>query len=204
MSGVEASSGGGETVAFDQIERKAEAMGELLWQVLPSDGREQAVLREVTAMLAAFHIQLAEWVELHRLIHDLLTALAPFHALLVSVGASALGATERQALLHGWRPCQRCADELADFAEEIERIGRPFRRGGRELAGERWVVDVVALQALVEDALKEDDLDPGNLLELVGEMDSVCHGHLAVANRELRMVAGRVRRLITGLFGGLE
>jgi hypothetical protein len=202
MSGVEASSGGGGPVASDQIERKAKAVGELLWQALPSGGRERADLMDVTTALAALHIQLAEWVELHRLIHDLLAALAPFHALLASVGASVPGAAERQALLQSWRPCQRCADELADFAEEIERIGRPFRRNGRELEGERWVVDVVALQALVEDALKEDFF--GNLLELVEELDSACHRHLAVVGRGLGMTADEVQRLTTNLLGGLE
>lgn len=204
MSAVEASPGRDEVVAFDQIERKAKVVGELLRQALPANGQEQADLKDVTAALAALHIQLAEWVELHRLIHDLLAALAPFRALLASVGRNTLGVAERQALLQGWRPCQRCVDELADFAEEIERIGRPFRRDGRELAGERWVVDVVALQVLIEDALKEKDLDLGNLFELVEELDSACHCHLAVANRGLGMAAGGARCLVISLFGGLE
>jgi hypothetical protein len=203
MSGFEASSGGGRTVAFDQVEQKAKAVGELLRRALPSDGQEQADLREVIATLAALHVQLIEWVELHRLIHDLLAALAPFHALLTSVGASALGVAERQALLQSWRPCQRCADELADFAEEIEYIGRPFRQNGHELEGGQWVVGVVAFQTLVEGALKEEDLDPGSLLELVEELDSACHRHLAVADRGLRTAVGEVQRLTTNLLGGL-
>lgn len=203
MSDVRASPGGDEAVAFGQIERKAEVVGGLL-RALPADGRAQADLREVAAALAALHIQLAEWVTLHHLIHDLLATLAPFRALLALIGQSALGTADRQALLQNWRPCQRCADVLADFAEEIACIGRPFRRNGRELEGERWVVDVVASQALIEDALKEQDLDPGTLMELVEELDSVCHCHLAAADRGLRMAAGRVRCLDTSLLGGLE
>jgi hypothetical protein len=204
MSDVKASPGRDEAVAFGQIERKAEVVGDLLRQALPADGQAQADLREVIAAFAVLHAQLTEWVELHRLIHDLLTALAPFRALLSSIGQSALGAAKRQALLHTWRPCQRCVDDLADFAEEIEGIGRPFRRDGGELVGERWVVDLVALQALIEDALKEEDSDPVNLFELVEELDSVCHCHLTVADRGLRMAAGGVRRLNTSLLGGPE
>ncbi len=204
MNHVEALSRRDGVVAFDQTERKANVVGGLLRQALPAGGQAQADLQEVTAALAALHVQLAEWVELHHLIHDLLTALAPFRALLVSVDGSVLGATERQALLQGWRPCQRCVDGVADFAEEIEGIGRPLRRNGRGLEGERWVVDLAALQALIEDALKEEGLDPGNLLELVEELDGACHRHLAVADRGLRMAAGGVRRLTASLLGGLE
>jgi hypothetical protein len=204
MSDVKASPGRDEAAAFGQVERKAEVVGGLLRRALPADSQTQADLQEVTAALTALHVQLAEWVTLHHLIHDLLATLAPFRALLASIGQSALGTANRQALLQSWRPCQRCADGLADFAEEITCIGRPFRRNGRELEGERWVVDVVALQTLIEDALKEQALDPGNLLELVEELDSVCHCHLAVADRGLRMAAGGVRRLDTSLLGGLE
>jgi hypothetical protein len=57
---------------------------------------------------------------------------------------------------------------------------------------------------LIEDALKEQDLDPESLLELVEELNSACHCHLAVADIGLRMTAGGVRRLDTGLLGGLE
>ncbi len=204
MSDVEASPGHGEVVAFDQIERKAKAVGGLLRQALPADDQARADLREVTAALAALDVQLAEWVALHRLIHELLAALAPFRALLASVGGSALGATECQALLQGWRPCQRCIDGLAAFAEEVTCIGRPLRRDGRELAGERWAVDVLAVQEMIEDALKEEDLDPGNLFELAEELDSACHRHLAVADRGLGAAADRLRRLNTSLLGGLE
>jgi hypothetical protein len=204
MSDVGSSPERGEVVAFDQIERKAKAVSGLLRQALPADGQVQADLRDVAAALAALDVQLAEWVALHRLIHELLAALAPFRALLASVGESVLGAKERQALLQSWRPCQRCADGLAAFAEEVMCIGRPLCRDGRELAGERWVVDVLALQVLIEDALKEEELDLGNLFELTEELDSACHRHLTMADHGLGAAADRVRRLNTSLLGGLE
>jgi hypothetical protein len=193
-----------EVVASEQIERKAKVVGDLLRRALPADARVQADLGEVTAAFAALDVQLAEWLALHRLIHELVTALAPFRALLASTGGGALGATERQALLQGWRPCQRCADGLAAFAEEVTRIGSPLLRADRELAGERWAVDVLALQVLVEDALKEEELDPGNLFELAEELNSACHHHLAVADRGLSMATDGLRRLNTSLLGELE
>ena len=205
MSGVEALPGrDGAVTALDMTERKAKVVGDLLRQASLAEDKVRTGLNEVAAALTVLHVQLTEWVELHRLIHDLLAALAPFRALLALVDGGALSVTERQALLQGWRLCQRCVDDLADFAEEIECIGRPFRREGRELEGERWVVDIVSLQVLIEDALKEQDLDPEGLLELAEELNSACHCHLTVADIGLRMTAGGVRRLDTGLLGGLE
>jgi hypothetical protein len=205
MSDVEALSGRDDIIiVLDLAERKAKVVGDLLRQTLPSGDQMRSDLEEVVAVLAVLHAQLTEWVELHCLIHDMLTALAPFHALLASVGGSALGVMERQALLQGWRLCQRCVDALVDFAEGLGYIGRPFRREGRELEGERWAVDIISLQALIEDELKEKDIDPGSLLEMVEELDSACHCHLAVADLGLRMTAGGLRRLDTSLLGGLE
>jgi hypothetical protein len=205
MSDVEAPSGRDDIViALDLAERKAKVVGDLLRRVLPAEGQMRSDLEEVAAELAVLHALLTEWVELHLLIHSMRTALAPFRALLVSVGGSALSVMECQALLRSWRPCQRCVDALADFAEGVGYIGRPFRRKGRELEGERWVVDMVSLQTLIEDALKEKDLDPGSLLEMVEELDSACHCHLAVTDLGLRMTADGVRRLDTCLLGGSE
>ncbi|MBN1976720.1 MAG: hypothetical protein JW918_04905 [Anaerolineae bacterium] len=201
MGAVEALSGP-DRAFIDQIEQRARQVGAML-QALPAGDQARADLSVVIATLVDLYARLAEWAELHRLIHDLLAALAPFHALLASADGSALDAEGRQALLQDWRYCQRCVDKLADFAEEVASIGRPFRRKGRELEGERWVVDVVALRMLVEDALKEDD--PGlGLIELVEELDGACHRHLAVADRELTAVVDRTRRLLTILQGGLE
>jgi hypothetical protein len=93
-------------------------------------------------------------------------------------------------------------DRLADFAEEVVGIGHPLQRDGRELEGEQWAVDIIALQVLVEDALKEDDIDAGNLFELTEELDSACHCHLAMIDRKLKAAADGARRLSEGLFGG--
>lgn len=203
MGAVEALFGHDGAFSIDQIEQKAKQVGAML-QALPADDQARADLRVVIATLVNLYAQLAEWAELHRLIHDLLAALAPFHALLASVGGSALDTEGRQVLLQDWRYCQRCVDKLADFAEEVASIGKPFRRKGRDLEGERWAVETIALRMLVEDALKEDDPGLGDLSELVEELDGACHRHLAVADCELTAVVDRTRRLLAILQGGLE
>jgi hypothetical protein len=203
MGAVEILSGRDEALSIDQIEQRAKQVSAML-QALPADDQARADLRAVITTLVDLCVQLTEWAGLHRLIHDLLASLAPFRALLASVDGSALDIEGRQALLQDWRYCQRCVDKLADFAEEVTSIGKPFRRKGRELEGERWAVDAVALRMLVEDALKEDGLALEGLIELVEELNGACHRHSAVADCELTAVADRARRLLTILQGGLE
>lgn len=203
MGAVGTSSGRDKVFSIDRIEQEAKKAGEML-QPLVVDGQARTALRTVIATLVDLHTQLAEWAELHRRIHDLLSALAPFQTLLAAAGRSGFGSEGRQALLQNWRACQRRVDKLTDFAEEVVSIGRPFHRKGRELEGESWAVEVVALRMLVEDALKEDDLGLGELDELVDELDGVCHRHLAVADRELVAVADGVHRVLTSLQGGWD
>jgi hypothetical protein len=191
----------GDATSTDRIERKARKAGGALRQTLAEEVRID--LGEVVAMQASLQARLAEWLELHHLVHEVLVALAPFRALLASSEEGGLGAVERQALLQSWCLCQRCVDGLADFAEAVEHIGRRFRRNGRELDGEHWVVDFVALQVLLEDVLMEDKLSPGSLLELTEALDSACHRHLAVADHNLRMVADGMQSLSASLWGGL-
>lgn len=179
-------------------------VGETLRSSLPDDDEARAELRAVITELAALQAQMAEWAELHHLLHQVLVAFGPFHACLAPSGEHSLCAAERQALLRQWLACQDRLDTLVGFAEEIARIGSPFRREGRELHGERWVVEIIALQLLLEDALKEDDLSLQSMLELAEEFNSACHRHMAVANRELRAVVDKTRRLSMCLLGGMS
>ncbi|RLC98566.1 MAG: hypothetical protein DRI77_04775 [Chloroflexi bacterium] len=162
-------------------------------QVLPnSPGDEQmrAKWREVV-----------EWGDLHYILHEVWTAFSVFRARLGPARGS-FEADERQALLQDWRLCQDRLDALADFAAGVERIGLPLRREGRKLRGERWAVEILALQLLFEDVLKEDDPAPVSLHELAGEFELAYHRHLALADRELRAAGERLQRLSARLLGG--
>jgi hypothetical protein len=185
-----------------QIEQKASKVGRAFRKILETDEQTLAKLDKVAAVLTSLQAQLTELAELNHLLHDILTALAPFRLFLAAGMKDGLDATGHQVLFQNWRPCQRCVDRLADFSEEIEGIGHPLQRDGRELEGERWSVDIIALQVLVEDALKEDDLDAGNLFELTEELDNTCRGHLTMVDRKLKAVADGAQRLSEGLFGG--
>ena len=187
----------------ERIERKAARVRDTLQGLLSSDERTRVELQEVIAELTSLQAQIAEWVELHRLLHELLVTFAPLRAWLILPRENGFDAAERQLLLQNWRPCQDVLDRLVDFAEEIEHIGRPLRREGRELNGERWVVEIVALGSLLEDALKEDDLSPGSLLELAEALVSTCRRHLALADRKLKAAVDGLQRLSTSLLGGL-
>jgi len=158
-------------------------------------------LREVVAALGALQGQMTEWSELHRLLHGVLLALSLFQAHLTPFCKGDLSTNERQMLLQDWRLCQGKLDALADFAEGIERIGRPFQREGRELCGERWAVEIVALQLLFEDTLTEEDFSLAGLFDLAEEFAAVCHRHLALANHKLLTAVGESRRLSMRLLG---
>lgn len=181
----------------------ADRARETLQRVLPTGGEARAELHIVVAELMELQAQMAEWKELHHLLHKVLTAFAPFHARLVPSNAEGFTTAERQALLQNWRPCQDEIDVLTDFACGIEHIGKPFARAGRELRGERWAVEIVALQLLLEDALKEESPSPTSLLELAEEFNSACHRHLTLADRKLRAVVDKLQQLSTRLLGGI-
>lgn len=193
----------GDVTAIERIEWMVERVRDALQHSLPADEQVRAELCEVIRELTALQAQMAEWEELHHLLHKVLVAFSLFHARLIPLGEDGFSAAELQALLQNWRPCQDGIDMLVDFAEEIAHIGSPFRREGRELRGERWVVDIVALQLLFEDVLKEDNPSPESLLELAEEFNSACHRHLALADRKLRTVVGKLQRLSTCLLGGI-
>ena len=187
----------------EKIKRMAEKAGDALRSSLPDDEQVRSDLREVVSELGALQARVAEWSELHHLLHEIWAAFSLFRARLAPPGEQGFGASERQALWQNWKLCQGKLDALADFAREIEHIGAPLRREGRELGGESWAVEIVALQLLFEDALKESDLDPASLLELAQEFDSACHRHLAVADRRLRATVDKLQRLSTHLWGGM-
>lgn len=191
-------------VSVEQIEQRARRVGEAFRKALAVDEQALAELDEVVAVFASLQTQLVELVELHCLLQDVLIALAPFRAFLVAGVESGLDATGRQALLQNWRPCQRRVDALADFAEEVESIGHPFRRSGRELEGERWVVEIVALQAVLENGLKEDELDCNSLFGFTDELENACHRHLTLVDCKLKTVARGAQRLSVGLSGGKD
>ncbi len=195
--------GRGDIIHVEKIEWVVERVRDTLQRSLPTDERSRAELRQVVEELISLQAQMAEWKELHHLLHEVLAVFAPFHARLIPSGGDGFSAAECQALLQNWRPCQDGLDMLADFAEEIEHIGAPFRREGRQLRGERWVVEIIALQLLFEDALKEDNPNPGSLLELAEEFNSACQRHLALADRKLRSAVDKLQRLSTRLLGGM-
>lgn len=187
----------------DDILILADRVREMLQRALPAGGEARAALRTVIAELTTLHAQVAEWKELHHLLHKILVAFAPFHASLVPFGADGFTAAECRGLLQNWRPCQESIDLLTDFACGIEHIGKPFERAGRELRGERWAVEIVALQLLLEDALKEEPPRPANVLELAEEFNSACHRHLALADHKLCAVIEKLQQLSMRLLGGM-
>ena len=193
--------GRGDMTDINPIERLAERVNGILKRSLPPDTGARANLDEVVAAILSLQDQMSEWETLLHLLHDLLAALAPFRAGLISPPAGCLSATERQALLQNWRPCQERMDLLADFAESIEHIGVPFQQTGSELHGEKWVVETVALRLLLEDTLKDDDLSPRSLHELAESLAAAGHRHLALVDRRLMGVTGRVQRLLVSLLG---
>jgi len=166
-----------------------------------TDDHAQGELHRAISELIALQTQVMEWSELNHLLHKAWAAFSLFHVLLSPSGKQGLEASEHQALLQSWQLCQARLDALADFAREIKHIGSPLQREGRRLVGERWAVEIVALQLLFEDALKERELDLAGLLELAQEFDSACHLHMAVTNRRLRTAAEKLQRLTAHLGG---
>jgi len=192
-----------DAIAFEKVEWMAGRARVALQQSLPDDEQGRAELRQVVSILTALQAHMVEWEECHHLLHEVLSAFSPFHAHLASLREDGLSTAGRQVLLQNWRPCQERLDVLVDFTERIVHIGSPLQRENRGLRGEPWAIEIVALQRLLEDTLKENDPSPENLLELADAFNSACHRHLALADRNLRTAMDKSHRLIARLLGDI-
>lgn len=130
--------------------------------------------------------RLGEWVTLHYLLRELLDALAPFRAGLAAP-QTVTGADSgvMRAMYVDWRACQSRIYALVEFGEQVQHVGSPFRREPRHMRGARWAVEIAALQLTIESALADRGPDTGALEDLVDELETVCHRHLAIADREI-------------------
>jgi hypothetical protein len=191
----------GASIDIDRIKRLAKTVNRTLNRsVLPNTGA-RADLDEVVEALLSFQDQIMELATLLHLLHNLLDALAPFRASLVPSPQRCLSETEHKALQETWRPCQERLDRLADFAERIQYIGEPFQQTGSEMHGAEWAVETVALGLLLEDTLNDNNLSPADLHELTESLAAAIHRHLALLDRRLITITGRVQHLSVSMLG---
>jgi hypothetical protein len=169
-----------DAIPFEKVEWMAGRAREALQQLLPDDEQVRAELRQVVSTLTALQAHMVEWEECHHLLHEVLSAFSPFRAHLASLREDGLSTAER-----------------------IVHIGSPLQRENRGLRGEPWAIEIVALQRLLEDTLKENDPSPKNLLDLADAFNSACHRHLALADRNLRRAMEKSQRLIARLLGDI-
>lgn len=194
----------GDEAPIERIEWMAERARQTIRDALPDDQEARSELREVVATISALQAELAEWSALHHRLHELLTAFGPFYARATSLEPAVLDASTCQALLKSWRPCQDALGRLIDFAADVQHIGPPFRRDDQHLRGGRWAVELVALQRLLEDALKEQRPSPGSIVELTETFHDACQRHLGLVGRELRTCVDKLQRVSTRLLGGIQ
>jgi hypothetical protein len=189
----------------DLIDRLARKVSKPIRRYLLSDRTTQVQLRSFLAEMGRLQDCVGEWLELHRLLHEVVSAFTPFHTLVVTLPASPpnVRLADRQALLYSWKPCQDTLDDLGDFAEGVKCIGPPLRRDGGTLSGESWAVDIIALQAVLEDILKEDNIQRSLTLEVSDEFNTTCHRHLIVSDRALRSALTDMHWLYGRLLGGM-
>ncbi len=195
--------GRGDVIHIERVEWMADRARQTIRGALPEDRTARDELQEVIETIITLQAEMAEWKELHHLLHEVLTAFGPFYAQVTTLEANGLDVSTSQTLLRSWRPCQDEIGLLVDFAADVEHIGQPFRRDDQVLRGERWAVEMVALQRLLEDTLKEERPSPGSVVELAEEFNGVCQRYLGLADRRLRGVVGKLQRVSTRLLGGI-
>ncbi len=187
----------------DATDRAARRLNRTLHRLALSDREAAADFRLLVPRLVTLSQQIRDWATLVRLLHAVLGSSVPFRAALRPAG-SIYSPGERQALLQNWRLCQQQLDALADFADRASTIGRPFRQERFEMAGERWAVEPIALRLLIEDALKDAQPDPEELLDLTDEFQSACQDLLEQADRALAGRLAQIEEALGGLLEGLR
>lgn len=168
-----------------------------LKEALPENDPALRGLVESLKSLAAYHECINEWKELHNLLQELHNSVGQFY-----------GRVERQYyhsstsgmedIRTSWHPCKRNIGMLVRFAKRIQHIWTPpYREENGILYGPPWVVEIVGKQRNLEEMLRSDNCDIGDLNDLTGEFSHDCDWHLYEADKNLHKEAGELYQLST-------
>ncbi len=195
--------GRGDIIHIEKVELAATRAADALRRALSTDEKTRDQLLEVLEQLSTLQAQLGEWKELHHILHELLTAFAPFYASLLALGHAEVEPAGWRALLRGWRSCQTEVDRLMDFESSVEYIRLSPCREGTAASRPDWGVRIALLRREVEDRLREERCSAEGLADLADEFSRTCDCYLSLADRELRRAVEKVQRSYTHLIGGL-
>lgn len=169
----------------------------------PSPGAGVASSMFLTAMrvLGHYHEVLKEWKELHNLLQEVMTSLAPL------IGALELALGDRQIWnvdlgLRLWRQVYIQLRRLESFAREIRYIDEPFDDTNGRLRGPTWMVEVATLQRELDGSLRDGDVSTGYNLAI--ELSDTCFTYLYRADKYLRDTAGEICALSGTLLRSIE
>lgn len=126
---------------------------------------------------------LYEWKELHNLLQEVITSLAP----LMSALEFALEEEHMRRIdfsLRLWRQVRIQLRRLESFSRDIKYIGEPFDDTDGKLKGVAWMVEIVPLRNGLEELLHQGDF--GNAYNLAIELQDICLTHLYKADKRLR------------------
>ena len=157
---------------------------------------------KVSQPVPPLQAQLGAWTELHHVLHEILTACAPFYASLRALGQAEAASSDERALLQAWRPCQAKVDRLADFESSAEYVRPVPRQEGTIPPWPDWGARIAALRREMEERLREEAWNTAGLMDLADEFQHACACYLTLAGRELRRMVEEMQPLDTHLPGG--
>lgn len=114
-----------------------------LRQAFPGDARPER-LRQLLDEFREYHAKLHEWKELHNALNNIIDAFDQYAARVESSYIEKLP-LKPSVYQEAWRPVNRRVEEMLDWAQTIQHIGRRYQAlAGDRLEGERWAVDIKA------------------------------------------------------------
>lgn len=142
---------------------------------------------------------LYEWKELHNLLQEVITSLAP----LMSALEFAPDEEHMRRIdfsLRLWRQVRIQLRRLESFSRDIKHIGEPFDDAEGTLRGVAWMVEIVPLRNEIEEFLHQGNFV--NTYNLAIELQDICLTHLYRADKRLRDAIEEIRSILDTLLRG--
>jgi|GEM_PF-3165036 len=171
-----------------------------LRQIIPSSEPALDQLSLILHDLAHQYEIISEWKELHNLLQEITTSLAPFVGELEVI----LDRTSPWSVASGrrlWRPTQLQLSKLEGFAKGLRYIGTPLRYAEGTWHGSEWALKLVMLRRDMETSLQEGDVS--TVFDLSTNLLDACNMYLYIADKQLRDHIGELQSLTRGIVGSV-
>jgi hypothetical protein len=190
---------------------------------LPENDPAPADLIQVLGGFKEYHARLADWIDLHGHLNEILFNFGSFFREIERLSASHED-PEPPAIGMHWRPISQRVSLLLDWASAPRRVDEtePFARLEDRIVGPLWAIQLCVASDRLDDLLRSDGsarlfalprdsrpyrpsyIDINELLDAASEFHDIAERALYLADRRLRETSAELRSFSNTVLSGLE